>query len=176
MLRYFGSWWEWGQAFPMTRTNFPLMGRTRLRFPKQQHVLVDGMAALKSNHQHSRRYAGELSECIAAPGFQVLSWNSHPHLLSLWIKLFVFLPYIHTIGQTIRLLVYLCECRHSCLLSTPACDLVAGLMRHSALGGSCFTPAQLTTAAQLLGTSISGRKRMVPKTARAQWDQSPLHW
>lgn len=29
----------------------------------------------------------------SAPGFQVLSWNSHLHLLSLWIKLFVFLPY-----------------------------------------------------------------------------------
>lgn len=26
----------------------------------QQHVVVGGMAALESNHQHSRRYTGEL--------------------------------------------------------------------------------------------------------------------
>lgn len=92
MLRFFGSWWAWGKVFPRAKTSFPFTGRTRLRFPKQQHVVVGGMAALESNHQNSRRYAGELFGWItAAPRFQVLSLNFHPHLLPLWIKLF-YLP------------------------------------------------------------------------------------
>ena len=51
-----------GKGLSVTRTDFHFMRRTRLRFPKQQHVLVGGMAALESNHQRSSRCAGELSD------------------------------------------------------------------------------------------------------------------
>lgn len=101
----------------MTGTDFPYMRRTRLSFPKQQHALMGGMAALGSNRQQMCQRA--FGRIAAAPGFQVLSLNSHPHQLSLWIKLFLFL-HGHTAGQTVRLLLYLCTCRQACLPNAPA--------------------------------------------------------
>lgn len=170
MLRFFGSWWIWENVFSMTKTNFPFMWRTRLRFPKQAACAAgwDGTPA----HQ-------QICWRAFLDGFLLLL--DFKCCLEILIHICCHcglndLCSYHTTGQTIRFLVYLRAFRYSCLPNT-VCDLVPGFTRDILpWKDSCFTPTQLTTAARLLVTSTSGRTRMVPKTARAQWDQSPLHW
>lgn len=77
----------------------------------------DGSSGVKSPRLQQRCWRA-FRWIAAAPGFPTLSWNSHPHQLSLWIKLFLFL-HGHTTGQIVRLLLYLPARRQAGLANVP---------------------------------------------------------
>lgn len=77
----------------------------------------DGSSGVKSPRLQQRCWRA-FRWIAAPPDFPTLSWNSHPHQLSLWIKLFLFL-HGHTTGQIVRLLLYLPARRQAGLANVP---------------------------------------------------------